>query len=470
MSYYEKAMEAMGNRFNVVSAAQIVKTKNKDIKKMKRAEKARNIEDLELENPNMLKMICVHTSTGFNKNDHYFIPKELFDAKDTVMYQMVDWEHDRNEVVGCIIGYNTSTFDGEDFTAADIEIDENAEFDLQTEIGIWLHRKEDMANEILKRYEEDKLFVSMECTFEDFDFAIEDPQGGIAIVARNEETDFLIEHLRRFGGSGKYKNYKVGIAFRGINFIGVGIVEKPANPRSSVLDMAASKNIELSNEDFIKILEKNIEKNENSDFVGVTDSAAASNGINIEKGESEMDLEKLLEETKADLKDSKASISRLEKEKEDIAKEKEEAIKALAEEKDQIVSEKEELAGTVEELNSKIEEASKEKEDLSKQIEEMSAKLAEIEKAKKEQERKAKIDEYAVEIEDEELFAMSDEQFATFLKYAPKKKDEDSEEGTAASASKDIDNTEDTDESEEENVASEDDSEKELKESFAKLI
>jgi len=482
MSYYEQAMEAMGNKFNVVTAAHIVKDKKQKeniINKID-VEKARNIEDLDLENPNMLRMLCVHTSTGFNKNDHYFIPKELFAAKDTVMYQMVDWEHDREEVVGCIIGYATTTFDGAEFTAADIEIDENAEFDLQTEIGIWLHRKEDIANEILKRYEEDRLFVSMECTFEDFDFAIESPEGGVAIVVRNEETDFLIQHLRKFGGSGKYKNYKIGIAFRGINFIGVGIVEHPANPRSSVLDIAASEDIDVSNEDFSKILQKNIKNSENSDFVGVTDSAAASNGIKKDnKGENKMDVEKLYEKAQADLEESKANVSRLEREKEDIAKEKEELIKekdALAEEKDQIVSEKEEVSKSVEDLTAKLESATEEKKGLEAKIEELSAKLAEIEKAKKDQDRKTQVEAYDVEIEDSELFEMTDEQFAIFLKFAPKKQEEEAteeeqtEDEAAETASEDIDNTEETEESEEEDVASEDEGEKKLKESFAKLI
>jgi hypothetical protein len=45
----------------------------------------------------------------------------------------------------------------------------------------------------------------------------------------------LTKHLRAYGGTGEYENYKVGRSLRGISFSGKGLVNKPANPRSIIL-------------------------------------------------------------------------------------------------------------------------------------------------------------------------------------------------------------------------------------------
>lgn len=75
----------------------------------------------------------------------------------------------------------------------------------------------------------------MECLFSDFDYSVVSPDGEMKVVARNDESAFLTKHLRVYGGKGVYEGYKVGRLLRNIAFSGKGLVNKPANPRSIIL-------------------------------------------------------------------------------------------------------------------------------------------------------------------------------------------------------------------------------------------
>ena len=76
----------------------------------------------------------------------------------------------------------------------------------------------------------------MECLFPDFDYALANENGETKIVKRDEESAFLTKHLRSYGGDGKYEDYKVGRLLRNLSFSGKGLVSKPANPRSVILE------------------------------------------------------------------------------------------------------------------------------------------------------------------------------------------------------------------------------------------
>ncbi|NDG31511.1 hypothetical protein EB118_15760 [bacterium] len=89
---------------------------------------------------------------------------------------------------------------------------------------------------IINEIEQGKWFVSMECLFAGFDYALIDQQGNPKVIARNEQSSFLTKHLRAYGGTGEYEGYKVGRSLRDISFSGKGLVSKPANPRSIILD------------------------------------------------------------------------------------------------------------------------------------------------------------------------------------------------------------------------------------------
>jgi len=76
----------------------------------------------------------------------------------------------------------------------------------------------------------------MECLFPAFDYALQTAEGQTKIIERNEASAFLTKHLRAYGGEGTYENYRIGRLLRNLAFSGKGLVSKPANPRSIILD------------------------------------------------------------------------------------------------------------------------------------------------------------------------------------------------------------------------------------------
>jgi len=431
-----------------------------------------------LDHPNALAVDCIHCSTGFNNNDHFFIPSELYAARETAVNQLADWMHDRKQIVGCISETQIKDFDGEPVTFEDDEeIALEEEFDLHAEIVVWAREKEEYAIKVLELHNDGKLAVSMETTFDDYDFALE-KDGVTKIVKRNKETAFLKEHMRRNGGSGKYKGFRVGIAFRDIKFTGVGFIDRnevnPANVRSEVTDVKASHHDEEKKK--VKKKKKSSEKSEkivdSLDCNGVTKSAAA---ICENKGENRMEFEKLYEEAKAKLEAAEDSKKELEAKAEEATSkvvdlEKEVAdLKADAAEvrtysrsdngenehtyvaKDwdgNDVQVTEHTVYTNKSVTTVTEELMAEATELKEKLADAQAKLDEIEVQRKQEERKAAIAELDVEIEEEELFAMSDEEYSAMIKFAPKKQEEVAEED--APAKEEAEDKEETEEKEEE--------------------
>jgi chromosome segregation ATPase len=105
--------------------------------------------------------------------------------------------------------------------------------------------------QIIAEIEEGKWFVSMECLFSGFDYSVMGEDGKAKVVARTEESSFLTKHLRAYGGTGEYEGYKIGRSLRDISFSGKGLVSKPANPRSVILD--ASKAFSTNDSNFIQV-------------------------------------------------------------------------------------------------------------------------------------------------------------------------------------------------------------------------
>ena len=130
------------------------------------------------------------------------------------------------------------------------------------------------AEELISKIEQGNMFVSMECIFRGFDYAVRSPDGENHVVARNEETSFLTRHLRSYGGTGQYQDHKVGRMLRNITFSGKGFVERPANPDSVIFDKdqifdfagaSASKNLFSKNNGVSVRIEQDIISNAGSE-------------------------------------------------------------------------------------------------------------------------------------------------------------------------------------------------------------
>ena len=179
----------------------------------------------------------VLVSTGWNKNDDVFVTQATWNARNTPEDKQFNFMHDENDIIGHITGSYVLTKDGKAI-ADDAEMPE--EFDIITQAVLynsWTNSENsERMEQIISEIGDGKWFVSMECLFAGFDYALVGPDGEAKILARDEDSSFLTKHLRAYGGTGEYEGHKIGRALSNIAFSGKGLVSKPANPRSIILN------------------------------------------------------------------------------------------------------------------------------------------------------------------------------------------------------------------------------------------
>lgn len=180
----------------------------------------------------------VLVSTGWNKNDDVFDKYEIWKARKTPVNQKIDFEHDELTIIGHIT--NSFAFNDNGLISDEIPIDDLPEkYHLFTEGFLYTYwqnqERQLLVNTIISEIPEDKWFVSMECIFDDFDYAVKKDDKNWTLK-RSEATAFLSKHLRTYGGSGTYEGYTLGRILRNFSFSGKGIVSKPANPASVIVD------------------------------------------------------------------------------------------------------------------------------------------------------------------------------------------------------------------------------------------
>lgn len=176
-------------------------------------------------------------STVWNKNDDVFDPIETWAARNTPVDKPTNLEHDWNRLVGHITSNWAISSEGElipdDIMAEDLP----PLFHICNGAVIYLNWQEpEMQQQVGKLLEDIKAgrkFVSMECYFRNFDYAAR-AGDEYHVIARNEDTAFLTQHLRVYGGSGTFEGYQLGRVLKNITFSGKGYVDKPANPDSII--------------------------------------------------------------------------------------------------------------------------------------------------------------------------------------------------------------------------------------------
>tara|TARA_R110002020_G_scaffold133090_4_gene297020 strand:+ start:2423 stop:3952 length:1530 start_codon:yes stop_codon:yes gene_type:complete len=192
-----------------------------------------------LSNPEQIDLYYLNSvlvSVGWNKNDDVFDPKEVWAAKDTPEDKQFNFMHDENDIIGHITGNCVLNSNGK-VIADDQDMPDL--FDIVTSAVIYKSwsdpEKRSRIDQVIAEIEDGKWFVSMECLFKGFDYAVVSPDGTHNIVTRNETSAFLTKHLRSYGGQGEYEGHKVGRLLRNISFSGKGLVNNPANPNSVIL-------------------------------------------------------------------------------------------------------------------------------------------------------------------------------------------------------------------------------------------
>ena len=354
-------------------------------------------------------------STGWNKNDDVFDMGETWTAKDTPVDKQFNFMHDESDIIGHITGSVVLDQDGNEVQ----DVSNIDKFDIATSAVIynsWTtpELKERMAK-VISEIEEGKWFVSMECLFNDFDYAVLTPEGEEKVVARDEASAFLTKHLRAYGGNGKYEGYTIGRLLRNIAFSGKGLVSNPANPRSVIL-------------------------NDVNPFEGAQAEQITNSSINMETEDMSDVLKEQVEELKAELVTAKEAAKALEtemtKQKDEEIQSKIEAFEAVVSEKDEAITE---AQAAVEAAEAKVAEL---EETIAKKDEELAEALAKIEAHEAEVKtmaRRAALVEAGAEEEEVEsileAFAeATDEMFEQVValkkkgNFPPKKEDEEKEE------------------------------------------
>lgn len=225
-----------------ISPSEVLVTKNEDI-----------IDKVVAQNKDQIDLYYLESvlvSTGWNKNDDVFLTEETWAARNTPEDKQFNFMHDENDIIGHITGSYVLTKDGK-AVADDAEMPD--EFDIITQAVLynsWTGEdNRERMQKIIAEIEEGKWFVSMECLFAGFDYALIDSNGAAKVLARNDESAFLTKHLRSYGGTGEYEGYKVGRALKNISFSGKGLVSKPANSRSIILNSKTSANVKFNLEE-----------------------------------------------------------------------------------------------------------------------------------------------------------------------------------------------------------------------------
>ena len=405
-------------------------------------------------NPDQIDLYYLESvlvSTGWNKNDDVFLIKSTWDARNTPEDKQFNFMHNENDIIGHITGSYIADRDGNK-----IESDVAPEkFDIITQAVLynsWTDpENRERMQKIISEIEDGEWFVSMECLFSDFDYALVDPKGKNQLLKRDGASAFLTKHLRAYGGEGEYEGYKIGRALKNISFSGKGLVSNPANPRSVILN--STKAFDITEDDKITIFSGEI--NMSNDNVSILEQQVVDLKQSLQDARAENEgMKKDIEEAKD--KEFAATIETFES---DLVS-KDQSLADLAEEvkasKDRVVELEDALAKKDEELaeaNAKIE------------AQEAQAKLA----ARKAALVEAGADEQAVEDTLEAFAEATDEMFNQVValmtqkaEWPPnkdkdkEKKKKDEEKDKEAKASEEVEEAEETEASEEtfENVES----------------
>lgn len=322
-------------------------------------------------------------STSWNLNDDVFTPSVVWSARNTPVHKPTNIEHDSMKIVGhmtnsWVINEHSELIESnDDFTKLP------SKFHIL--VGSVIYKKfpshpdyEKNILDLIECIESGEKYVSMECRFQNFDYALQDDKE-VKIVARNESTAFLSKYLRAYGGEGYFQDKKLGRVVREISFCGKGYVDKPANPESiiftkdDIFDFAKAK----FNEKIIFSQESgvisNIDQPKSETLMEDNFYKEQYDEAN-KKNES---LAKALDEMKEKM--TQSNLTKLEKEIEQLTA-KTVDMETVLKTKNAEIAAKD---NSVTELTDKVNTLTKAKEDLEKSVKELSDKLIAFEASSK---------------------------------------------------------------------------------------
>jgi hypothetical protein len=197
---------------------------------------AKNVDQFDLH-----YLYTILVTSGWNRNDDVFPRSEIVGARNTPVDKPFNVEHDPNRIIGHITG-SVLVNDDWQVLQSDCMDDLPAKFHILTSAVIYKHlsgRDETLTkatSEMLEQIARGEWFVSMECLFSDFDYAVIDRNDKHHVIARNADSAFLTKHLRAYGGQGVYQDKRIGRMMRSLAFTGKGLVRNPGNEPSVIID------------------------------------------------------------------------------------------------------------------------------------------------------------------------------------------------------------------------------------------
>jgi hypothetical protein len=161
-------------------------------------------------------------------------------ARNTPEHKPTNIEHNDDKIVGHIVG-NWPVNDSYELIDDSLSVEQLPDtFHIVTASVIYRNRHnaetKKEVEELIGKIEAGQKFVSMECVFRGFDYAVQTPEGKNHVLSRTVDTAFLTKHLKAYGGTGEYDGHRVARLLRRIVFCGKGYVDKPANPNSIIFD------------------------------------------------------------------------------------------------------------------------------------------------------------------------------------------------------------------------------------------
>ena len=365
----------------------------------------------------------VLVTTNWKKNDDVFGTVPTWKARHTPIHKPTNIEHNEEQMVGHII--DTWVIDNQGKLISDITNPEDLPnmFHICTSSVIYRNWENPelvkRSEKLIEEIEAGNMFVSMECLFTGFDYALtkasDNGEPEHFIVNRDEDSAYLTKHLRVYGGSGKFKEHKIGRLLKNITFSGKGFVEKPANPNSIIFtneptfafDKASYKNpfiedsgVYLNKQPFTAAVAISNDRKEKSNMSGELELLQAQ----LAKTEAALD-ESTQAKAAAEEKLAEAGITQYESQ---IA----ELNSNLESAKKQVDSDKK----TLDESQAKTDELVNKIDELTQTNSELSQKMAEIEKEKQITARVSTLVSGGLSKEDAEdkvskFTGLSDEQF-----------------------------------------------------------
>ncbi len=320
----------------------------------------------------------VLVTTSWNKNDDVFDSREVWAARKTPTHKPTNIEHDEKQLVGHITENWAIDIDGN-------LIDEESNVDslpgtFHVVNGAVIYTSwedgelEGRAKRLIEEIEAGTKFVSMECLFTNFDYAINPSEGSQHIVARNEETAWMTKHLKSYGGAGEYEGNRIGRLLRNITFCGKGYVDMPANPDSIIFNKDMLKFKSTSTEKTF-IINNGVILDKEAAFVSGTEEITevinmADNILQDQINELKATLKTETEaRKKAEKEVTEAGVATLKADNEDLKK-KYDAQCELVSKTDEKVAESDEK---VKSLSEELEEVKEAKSTLEKEMNEIKA-------------------------------------------------------------------------------------------------